>query len=274
LAVDRSRPGEVELLGWNILADRKRIAVKPVDGEDRVFLEPPGFAGGVWLRTEPHATTNSPGKLGPLPVTVSGRLSKPGDRATFSFEAVKKKPISIELESRSLDLPVDAVITVRSAAGKSLQTARAAKLNVDPSLEFVPPEDGVYTLEVRDLLDGGGPRHEFLVRLRPQMPGFEATLTADSVQGKVKSPIDVPLTVEYRGGLKGPLEVHAEGLPDGARTEFVAGKDAKKGIVRIHGIDAPFSGAVRFYLKAADQPERVVILAEPRISWLWFLVKE
>ena len=65
--------------------------------------------------------------------------------------------------------------------------------------------------------------------------------------------------------MKGPLEVRAEGLPDGAHAEFVANKDPKKATVRIRGIETAFSGAVRLYLKAADQPERIVNLADPNV---------
>ncbi|HEX3313602.1 MAG TPA: PPC domain-containing protein, partial [Gemmataceae bacterium] len=271
LAVQRDQPAEVELLGWNIPAELRRVPVKSTAKDERVFLQPPGFANGIGLRTEPHRVAE---KLGKPPVSASGRLEKPGNRATFSFDGVKGKTLSIALEARDLDLPLDAVLTIRNAAGKTLQRAQAAKLNADPSLDFTPPEDGAYALEVRDLYDEGGPRYSFLVRVRPAQPSFTATLATDRFEGKAKQPLEIPIAVEYRHGMKGPLEVRVQGLPDSAKAEFVAGKDLKKSKVRIQGIDAPLNGPIRLFASAKGQPEQVVLVDEWKEPFAWLMVKE
>ena len=271
LAVERGQPGEVELLGWNIPAELRRAAVKSSDKDDRVFLQPPGFANGIRLRTEPHRVSE---KLGKPPVSVSGRLEKPGSRAMFPFDGAKGKTLSIAVEARDLDLPLDAVLSVRDSAGKTLQRLQSAKLNVDPSLDFTPPEDGIYSLEVRDLQDEGGSRYSFLVRIRPALPSFTATLATDRFEGKTKQPLEIPIAVEYRHGMKGPLDIRVEGLPDTARAEFSPGKDAKKSTVRIHGIDAAFNGPVRLFATAKGQPEQAVLVDEWKEPFAWITVRE
>jgi hypothetical protein len=274
LAVQRDRPGEVELIGWNIPAESRRVKVDASADRERVFLQPKAFANGVWVRTESHRTLTSAEELGTPPVSVSGHLPKPGSRAAFDLDGAKGKRLSIAVEARELDLPLDAVLTLRDGAGKTLQKVQSSKLNVDPAFEFVPPANGVYTLEVRDLHEDGGPRHAFLVRIRPALPGFDVTLATDRFETQAKAPLEIPIAVEYRHGMKGPIEFRAEGLPESARAEFVAGKDLKKSTVRIHGIDAAFSGPVRLFARAEGQPEQVVDADEWKVPFVWITVKE
>jgi len=273
LAVERGQPGEVELLGWNIPANRRTIKTETPPNDERVELQPPGFANGVSLRIESHRTLATE-SLGHPPVSVSGHLAKPGSRATFSFDAIKGKPLSIGVEAREHHLPLDAVLTIRSPAGKTLQKASSAKLNVDPALDFTPPEDGRYTLEVRDLHDGGGPRHTFLARIRPALPRFEITVAADVFQAATKHPCDIAVSVAFHDGMKGPLEFRAEGLPEAARVEFVPGKDLKKSTLRIEGLDKPFNGPVRLYVRSAGQPESRVRGSEWSLPYFWITASE
>jgi hypothetical protein len=270
-AVER-KGGEVELLGWNIAAENRRFTAPAETTAERVYVQPPGFAGGAWIRVEPHLVRRAGGEPPIVPVSVAGRLPKPGSRDSFSFAAKKAERLSIRLEARDLLLPLDAVITIRDPAGKPLQTAQAAKLNGDPAFEFTPAVDGPFTMEVRDAHDGGGPRYAYLARIRSTVPEFDASVTLDHFSGIAGQPVDLPISVNLRNGLKGPLEFRVEGLPEAARAEFVPGggksevvvpkkgKNAKKAAsataaVRIHGLTSPFNGPFRLYALATGETE-------------------
>ena len=73
LAVERAKPGEVELIGWNIPPDKRKAAVPIVKNEELAFVQPPGFASGTFVRVEPHACVTE-GTL-KAPATFSGRVN-------------------------------------------------------------------------------------------------------------------------------------------------------------------------------------------------------
>jgi hypothetical protein len=273
-AVERNKGGEIELSGWNIPADGRRLSIPAGEKADRVFVQPPGFAGGAWVRIEPHAVVRA-GEAPAAPVSIGGRVQKPGGRDSSTFSAKKGERLSIRLEARDVFLALDPFVTIRDAAGKSLQTAQAAKLGGDPAFEFTAPTEGPLTLEVRDAFDGGGPRYSYLARIRPVAPEFDASVTLDHFTGTAGQPIDVPIAVTLRNGLKGPIAFRLEGLPETARAEYVSGggdttpaptkkgkKNEKKALsataaVRIHGITEPIHAPFRLYAFATGQEETI-----------------
>ncbi len=272
LAVE-SKGGELELHGWNIPADRRRITVQPQALAERVYVHPSGFAGGAWTRVEPHPVFVADGKetLPAGPITVSGRLPKPGARSSFAFAAKKGDRLSIRLEAREWLLPLEPNVAIRGVAGPALQKAQAGKLNGDVALDFTAPADGPFTMDIRDLHDQGGDRYSYLVRIRPPAPEFDASVTVDHAAAKAGQPVNFPIAVNLRNGLKGPLEFRVEGLPETAKVEFVAGgapapaqapKKGKKGtqpamnataVVRIEGLTAPMNVPFRLYALVPGQ---------------------
>jgi hypothetical protein len=273
LALERSKGGEVELNGWNIPAENRRVTIRPGEPADRIYVHPSGFAGGAWARVEPHPVFLAGGMeaLPAAPITVSGRLPKPGSRSSFAFAATKGDRLSVRLEAREWLLPLEPNVAIRGATGPALQKAQAGKLNGDVALDFTAPADGPFTVDVRDLHDDGGNRHSYLMRIRPIAPEFDANVTVDHAAARAGQAVDFPIAVNLRNGFKGPLEFRVEGLPETAKIEFVAGgaaaptpapKKGKKGtqpamnataVVRVQGLTAPMNTPFRLYALVPGQ---------------------
>jgi hypothetical protein len=254
LAVERKPGSTVEIQGWNIPAEARRLPV-PVDQEVATVFHP-RLANPVQVRVEKHPCLDArpDGPLTP-PFSLTGRLMKPGDVGKVAVSAKKGQALSIRVESRDLGLDVNPVIRVLDATGKQLATAEPKAINKDADLSFTPPADGVYTVEVRDLHAGGGPRFVYLLRVAAPEPDFELTVTADRFALKPGTPLDIPVTIARKGGFARDAEVIAEALPAGVSAAVVppAGKpDPNKITLRLTTDKPGPSGAFRIVGKAAD----------------------
>jgi hypothetical protein len=105
-----------------------------------------------------------------LPVVVNGRIL-PGSTDQYRFEARRGQRIVIAVEARDL-IPyiADAVpgwfaaaVSVRDARGRELAYADHFGFRADPSLCVEMPDDGTYTVDIRDTLYRG--REDFVYRM-------------------------------------------------------------------------------------------------------------
>jgi hypothetical protein len=230
LAVTRGKLTSVDVVGWNVKAVGQ-VMPTPLDDE-RAAVAHPLLAHAPLLRLEPHATASvsaaprSPLKI-TLPTTVSGRMEKPGSHA-FEFTARKGDKLVFEIEARELDSPLDPVLRLTDAAGKSVAEAQAKKLNTDPKLNFTAPADGTYRLEVRDLHDDAGPRHFYRLRALRAAPDFGLTVAADRFTLTPGKALDIPVTIERRNGFAEDIAFEVAGLPDGVQAAAPAAKGTAK----------------------------------------------
>ena len=247
LAVTRSAPHSVRLKGWNIPDNAGKLTV----GKDE---EPSALHssivrcgspfGVVELRVEPHPTLvqnkendrQHPQTIA-IPVTISGCLEHKGDVHVYRFEAKKGQKVNFQAEAQSLGFPLNPVLRLTDAAGKTITRVEGPAPGRDPDvLAFQSPRDGTYQIELRDLHADGGPRYLYRLRAVAPEPDFELTLPADRfvlTPGKVQ---EVPVTVERRNGFDREIEIVAESLPEGvtaAPATLAAG--AKAGILRLTG---------------------------------------
>lgn len=274
LAVDGRTEAEVELIGWNLPAQRR---AKVPAGEGDVWVQPPGFASGTLVRREPHAAALlGPGaKWSPAtPLTLSGKLSKPGERATIAIDAKKGTKASIRIEARDRHFPLDPVLTLVDPKGTTANKTQSPKLNRDPPFDVSLAQDGVYTLEVRDLHDDGGPRHAFLLRLAAAGPECDGATTTDRFTGPANKPLEIAVDLTRRGGHVAPVEIVAEGLPPSAKQETVGGKDAKKATLKLTGLPI---GGWPVSLRVESAGRRSAVSATPAelgvpVTRLWISV--
>jgi len=91
-----------------------------------------------------------------LPVVVNGRLPQALDVDCFRFKALAKQPVTLAVSSFQLDAQVssgrflDATLTVYDGTVRTLAASEDHR-TLDPALVFVPPADGEYVVEVRDM---------------------------------------------------------------------------------------------------------------------------
>jgi hypothetical protein len=145
---------------------------------------------------------------------VSGRIDPPGERDVFAITLKKGEKRVFSLESRTLGLPLDAVLQVLDAAGKTLAETDDAGESLDPELAFTAPADGKYRVVVRELNGRGGPHHAYLLRALAPEPDFTLTLSADKFDVTPGKPANVVVNVVRSNGFAQAIDVMAEHLPD------------------------------------------------------------
>lgn len=259
LAVPHDAPSKVELVGWNLSDELKSFAVAPRAGTERLTLFHPSLANPFRLRQSPHPvatrTTREPMPLA-LPSVVSGRFDKPGERDVYTFDAKKGQRLAFRVEARSLGFLLDPVLRLSDSQGKQLAEAKAAALDADPSLDFTTTADGKVSLEVRDLHDGAGLRHAYLLHAGFAAPDYDLKLASDRFVLSPGKPLDIPVALEARGGFKSDMDLRVEGLPPGVTASTVAGP--KSLTLKLAGESPPWSGPIRVVgvPKAKDAPQR------------------
>jgi len=228
LAVRMSEPGQIELVGWNIPDAAKKLPLEPRPGADRVMAFHPEVAGAVAVRVEPHPAIvrvqpSDPQQAQPivLPVTISGRLERRNAAHVYQFAGKKGERLFFQTEARTLGFPLDPVLRLTDAAGKSLAQTESTATGRDPELAFTVPQDGKYHIELRDLHAEGGARHLYRLRALVAEPDFGLTLTGDRFVLHPGKPLDIPIAIDRRHGFAGEIDISVEGLPQGVTATTV-----------------------------------------------------
>jgi hypothetical protein len=285
LALGPNRAG-YEARGANV-PKHTFVAPQRVQHEPFATLFQPDWGSAVRARIEPHDTpvwSNEPPGGGLLPVlrlpfSTTGFIEKRGESANIRFLAKKGNVISLHAESRSFGLTVNPVIALLDKDGKQLARAEPAKLNGDTSIAaFVLPADGEYTVAVSDLYNGGGTaRDYFLLRVLSE-PDYELSLTYERFTVLPGKPLHVPVTVTRFRAFADPIELSAEGLPEGVKAELL--RDAKpspNAATLVLTSEKPVSGAFRVLGTVKDKPQFARVARAPLADFettadLWFTV--
>ncbi len=258
LAVERVAPQAVELVGWNVPAAAKALAVKPAEDVTVFHAE---VANGVHLRLEPHACVARHASAEPFalaaPVTASGRLRDPRATDTYVFAANKGQKLVAHVASPSLGLPVSPVFAIADATKKELARAEPPGLDRDTELAFTAPASGLYTLTVRDRFGDGGPRYAYVLRLTPSAPDYALALKSDRIVLDAGKSVDVPVTVTRLHGFAGEVELSVEGLPVGVRAASTAGPNNSVILKLTADAGAASSGRIRIHGRAKSEPHVV-----------------
>ena len=186
--------------------------------------------------------------------SVDGVVSKPESADRFWFKAKKGKRIEFRAIARALRSPLDPVLIARRANGGYLASDDDSAGAGDSRLRFTPPEDGNYSIEVRDLLRGGSPAHVFRLEVGTSASAMRTGLVVQRRQDPV---CNVPSGGNYCGVLrldnadtKDGLAFALDNLPPGVIATF--------GTVR--------SNRVPFVLTAAPATPPDACLTELRLT--------
>jgi hypothetical protein len=99
------------------------------------------------LEAEPNDDFKTPQKIEALPVTISGRLEKPGDVDSFAVLLKQGQPLTASLEAFVLGSPFDGMLRVIDATGIQLGFNHDGR-TLDPLLCWTAPRDGTYVVQV------------------------------------------------------------------------------------------------------------------------------
>jgi hypothetical protein len=267
LAVARDGPGTIQSIGSNIPETARSLKLPaPGDLSQTAQLSHPLLAGTAEVRRAAvvavEAEPNDPGHPQAIPAqaVVSGRIDPPGDRDAFRFVLKKGEKRGFRVESRGFGLPLDAVLRLTDATGKTLAGSDDHGEDRDPTLSFTAPADGEYRVNVRDLHGRGGPRFAYLLGLSAPEPDFGLVLAADRFDLLPGKTADLKVSVERKVGYAGQIEVAATDLPPGVSAEPVISRpgDASAGAVtlKLNGDGCAHPGPFRVVGKATGEAPR------------------
>ena len=217
-----------------------------------------------WLRVSP--LTNAPsitpgntlGKATALnttaPLAFNGVLTTKGNAAFFRFTAKKDQNLDFQVYARRLGSPLDSVLTVYDAKGKSLGNNDDAAGNPDSAVRVKIPEDGDYTVKIADQLARGGPRFTYRVEIAEVAPTLTLSIPDTArYDNETRKSIVVPRGNRFavllnlnRDTFNGDLAVTFDGLPAGitALADTVPGSLSAVPVVFDATADAPIAGTL------------------------------
>jgi hypothetical protein len=258
----------VKLHGWNLPDAMQNWSVQlgsPVRSQEIIL---PDVAGSAAVRREPHATLmeqepngrESPQEI-QLPVTITGRIDKRGDVDIFRLRAKKDEKLVFRAESRTLGFPLDPLLRLTDAAGKTLAEVDDSASGRDAELAFTIPDDGEYRLMIRDLHGHGGDRYVYRLSGTHAEPDFSLKVAADSFVLTPGKTLEVAVTVDRANGFASEIELVAERLVDGILAPAVksaaSGDTAKTVKLTLSAASGPLAGPFRIVGRVPGQPDFV-----------------
>jgi len=267
MAVSRTEPGQVDIVGWNVPETARKLAVTPVVGQDFATLFHEQLANPVRVRVEPHPVIRqarpndrkNPQTIA-LPASICGSIEAKGDVHVYQFEAKKGKRWLFHPEALSIDSTLSPALRILDATGKQLAQVERPDPRRESELAFTIPADGTYQIELRDLHNTAGPRHLYCLRVTAPEPDFALTVTTDRFVVPPGKTLDVPVTIDRRNGFNGEIELIAEGLPEGVTAEVqppMAGAKAITVRLTANMNPASFPLRIRGKVKGKDDVARI-----------------
>jgi hypothetical protein len=158
------------------------------------------------LEKEPN---NEPAKANRIavPGAVTARFEQKGDSDCFVFALKKGARTIIQAHTHEFGSPTEVYMTLRDAKGAQLQASNPAAA---PRLDFTPPADGDYTLQVEHLHLWGGPDEVYRVTVTPFESDFDLTVALDRFNVAQGGKLSIPVLMPKRD-FGGPIEISVIG---------------------------------------------------------------
>lgn len=170
------------------------------------------------VETEPnedHASATA----GAAPGAFDGVIGAEGDVDFFSFAGTANQALEVRVWARELGSPLDSVLHVFKPNGEALSSADDA-VGLDGAASVTLPEDGTYTLSVRDHLGRGGATFAYRVEIAPKAPSLRMGLVENRPVSMTvpQNNQTVLLVSASRSGFDSDVTVSLDGLPEGLTT--------------------------------------------------------
>ncbi|TWT67054.1 PPC domain-containing protein [Allorhodopirellula solitaria] len=112
-----------------------------------------------------------------VPALLCGVIDEPGDFDCFAFDCKKGEQFRVRLYAReTLRSPLDGVMNVFDANGKSLKSSDDSGGKPDGVFDFTAASDSQHTIRIYDHLRGGSPLHNYLIEVSHLEPSFQLGL--------------------------------------------------------------------------------------------------
>lgn len=256
--------------------------------------------GPVVLEQEPNNVLAEAQQV-PLPCELAGQFATQGDQDLVVFSAQRGEVLILEVISQRQGTMADPVLelyqVIEGASGAELRELQAAddadpgrgnfgmfEVHDDPVVRFEAPADGRYVAVVRDRYGDvrGDQRLVYRLAIRRAAPDFRLAAVPRSPMVNPdlgQNPPSVYGSVLRRGGdevleinlirkdgFDAPVEVWAEGLPQGVACESVViGAGQRRGVLVLQAADdAPAGhGWLRVFGRAVVDGQELVREARP-----------
>jgi len=232
LGAQRNTTAQVALFGANLPAPNLSFAV-PADAPPvRPFLMPgvPNlnvvpFAAGDYPETGESEPNDAPAQANRVnvPVTVNGRIQKPGDVDHFIFSAQANQVLVMEVFARRLDSPLDAHLSLRNSQGGQLAEADEYQdpltplvmHHADARVVYTFPAAGDYVIRIRDIELAGGEDYAYRLVIAPPKPDFFLYTMPDNPRTGKGETAAVTVKAIRLDGFGGEINLAVQDLPPG-----------------------------------------------------------
>jgi hypothetical protein len=165
------------------------------------------------VEQEPNSEPAKANRL-PVPGAVTGRFEQANDKDFFVFTAQKGQALRLDVQTTELHSPTLVYMVIRNAKGegelaKSNPQAPAA---ADQRIDFTPPADGDYIVEVQHLNFAGGSEEAYHLTIAPLRPDFDIGVGIDRYDVAPGSLVPLVMLANRRG-YAGPIELSVTGPP-------------------------------------------------------------
>ena len=185
------------------------------------------------IETSKNDLRESAGDLS-LPQIMNGQLETSTDEDWYRLACRAGSTLSIECFAQpgwSSALPVVALVDAQGNVVSSVSGVQA--VSGTSRMQWQPPSDGEWWLRVRDLQHGirGGPDFIYRLTVQEAAPDFLLSTKVDVINVVQGARAELDVVIERLGGYAGPIELIADGLPEGVNLEgqqIAAGQTSAK----------------------------------------------
>jgi hypothetical protein len=206
---------------------------KAAPGQQQTFInlpDSPALPVPFAIGDDPEVV--EPADSVPVPVTINGRLAKPGESKHYKIGVTPGDTLTVRVDARDLGTSkLMAVISAFDEKGTKLGQAGDEPLaedvyNInqsrtagDPELRFhVPPDVHTVELAIEDLARRGGPGYAYRLNVKPIAQDIRVMLATPYVNVPSAGSAVVPVIVE-RHGYDGEVRLRVANPPPGLRAE-------------------------------------------------------
>lgn len=281
-AIDKS----VALHGPNIDAETSGAQLEESNG--KIIATSKHVAVPIQVGVVEHLnlteTPDTPQQL-ETPSSMTGIISAPNEKDTYTLRGRKDQKLTITVAARTLNSPLDAVVTVKTDKGKSVKESDdRSREDQDAEASFKIPSDGEYTVTVSDRYGFGGDRFVYVLNCQETRPTFAATVKASHFVLANDKSLEIPIAVERTNGFSEEIEFKVQGQPNAVTADLVTSKnegDSKKSVtlkLTVAQESQPFSGVVTIVgtgleTKLASQVTAPIQESRLTTSEIWLTVE-
>jgi hypothetical protein len=223
----------VQAQGWNLPTERMKLnntdrnpGVRSISiGRGRRASNRVPFALDTLAECrdiEPNNSPSSPQKV-KLPTIVNGRINRSGDWDVFSFTGRKGDEVVARVQARSLGSPMDSMLKLTDAAGKTLAVnddyedkgAGLITHHADSMLSVKLPADGTYLLHLGDTQSKGGPDCGYRLRIGPCRPDFALRVTPSGISARPGAVVPITVYALRKDGFTDSITLKLTDAPSG-----------------------------------------------------------